>query len=704
VSKSTEASDVERDQEEPRDTLDKGKGKAKEFLVPETSAHHGRDNEITFARDTILDELEIRSLQPPDVETSAAGASRHKRRSDGPLGDDSTSLLGGNNWSFASLQEEKENSPVSGQSFSEARHAITSSSVEKSKGEPSEISAVQPTEAVRLMNLAPPPLMSEAEIRAMEQSPIEVVAEDGTVRTYSNVEEAFTANPLEPIEPELYDNVSEREDGEDNELEGLPDLIPGDQMPERHEPVLARPGEVPRFFGNVADFFWGGVDEEADNNGGGDDEHIVQDLAAEPPFVPVANEPFEQVDAEQDREVMAAALAAGIDPNDQDAIDDAEDFEGIMELVGMRGPIFSLVQNALFSAFLLALAVAVGVWIPYNIGRISLLLVANPGPAFKLPLRMIFGCAAFLQDLSLSVIGLASYLLVALLSTPLYLWYYLVRGEHRPELISTILTKSHVGPTAAKMSYDAMGRIVNGTIDSLSSFSDSDMFAFSAASHEALNSIHSLIVNTITGIGSLIVFVFVGDWHISPDGIGLYIIESARYCWNASATLPELIVKPDTWVISLEFAERTSPLDLELSVWDGWARFWAIFAGYTALCILGAMYVRKGSPFSSSQVGREWEASILDLLNQAGGVMKVILIISIEMLVFPLYCGLLLDAALLPLFENATIMSRINFIIDSPFTSMFVHWFVGTCYMFHFALFVSMCRKIMRKGVLCKSI
>jgi E3 ubiquitin-protein ligase MARCH6 len=112
--------------------------------------------------------------------------------------------------------------------------------------------------------------------------------------------------------------------------------------------------------------------------------------------------------------------------------------------------------------------------------------------------------------------------------------------------------------------------------------------------------------------------------------------------------------------------------------------------------------VKKGTPFSNGQIGREWEATIIDLLHQAGGVMKVILIISIEMLVFPLYCGLLLDAALLPLFDGATIMSRLLFMINSPCTSIFVHWFVGTCYMFHFALFVSMCRKIMRKGVLCK--
>ncbi|KAA8572221.1 hypothetical protein EYC84_002127 [Monilinia fructicola] len=128
---------------------------------------------------------------------------------------------------------------------------------------------------------------------------------------------------------------------------------------------------------------------------------------------------------------------------------------------------------------------------------------------------------------------------------------------------------------------------------------------------------------------------------------------------------------------------------------------WAILAGFATLALLGALYVKRGRPFSTEPGSlRDVETAVIDMLNQAGGVMKVIFIISIEMLVFPLYCGLLLDAALLPLFEGATIMSRISFTARSPLTSIFVHWFVGTCYMFHFALFVSMCRKIMRKGVL----
>ncbi len=112
--------------------------------------------------------------------------------------------------------------------------------------------------------------------------------------------------------------------------------------------------------------------------------------------------------------------------------------------------------------------------------------------------------------------------------------------------------------------------------------------------------------------------------------------------------------------------------------------------------------MRISASLQGKKRGEKVEGSVADVLYQAGGVMKVILIISIEMMVFPLYCGLLLDMALLPLFENASVMSRIDFTLTSPNTSLFVHWFVGTCYMFHFALFVSMCRKIMRNGVLCK--
>jgi E3 ubiquitin-protein ligase MARCH6 len=243
---------------------------------------------------------------------------------------------------------------------------------------------------------------------------------------------------------------------------------------------------------------------------------------------------------------------------------------------------------------------------------------------------------------------------------------------------------------------------MDGTVNSLAHIGDSEIFAFSAASHESLIYLENLVIDTLIAIGATVSYIFVGDYGVTRATIWAILVRAFTHGWLFMSTVPGFLARSNSWVISLEMGKRSSPLDLELSVWDGMDRFWAIVAGYTALSLLGALYVKKGSPFSTGPVGREWEATIIDLLNQAGGVMKVILIISIEMLVFPLYCGLLLDAALLPLFDNTTIVSRILFTFQSPLTSIFVHWFVGTCYMFHFALFVSMCRKIMRKGVLCK--
>ncbi|KAI9055712.1 hypothetical protein LZ554_000654 [Drepanopeziza brunnea f. sp. 'monogermtubi'] len=526
------------------------------------------------------------------------------------------------------------------------------------------------------------PASPSAQEDADAEGPIEILHQDGVTRTYENWDEVFDANPV--------DTDSDSETGLANA--NFNPLQPDTPLPVARGPVVARPAEGQGLLGDIAEYLWGGVGEGIIHEDlGTNDEHIVQDLAAEAPFVPVHHHDVLEQDAdfaEPDQAVVDAAIAAGLDPNDPDAIEEAEDFEGIMELIGMRGPIFSLVQNALFSAFLLALTVAIGIWIPYNIGRVSLLVAANPGPAVKLPLRYLFGFAALLQDFAVSAVGLMIYVALWIISSPF-------------KLFSSTANKDYgLGSTVLNLSRNAAGRMLNVTTSSLFEMFDSEIVPFSAASHESLISIRYFILNTMASIGSTVIYTFTGDYSVTLRGTSDFLAESFQYGWLLLASLPGLLAKPESWVISLEIGKRATPLDVGLSVWGATDRFWAIFAGYSALCLLGTLYVKKGSPFSNGQNGREWEALLIDFLNQAGGVMKVILIISIEMLVFPLYCGLLLDAALLPLFEDATIMSRILFTFRSPLTSMFVHWFVGTCYMFHFALFVSMCRRIMRKGVL----
>ncbi|CZS93416.1 related to SSM4-involved in mRNA turnover [Rhynchosporium agropyri] len=658
------------------------------------------------------------------INGASPSASRPRAISDGPQPRDTISPLANNSWSFSNLDAQvtqiddnvptsswsKENrKPVAerdlqtgpGTQIAEPREGQSSSFDQANQG----WKDAQDRRVQRAFEKAREArgIEEEPQVQSQVQEPIEehssseeplhIVGQDGLTRGARNWDEVFDANPVE--------SSTNSEAGLDANPNNLPEDAP---LPAELAPVLARPLAPQGFMGRVADFLWGGVnDDRREEDLGGNDEHIVQDMAAEAPFVPVAHHDHfdDHTDDDDDfalpdPDAVEAAIAAGLDPNDPDAMDEVEDFEGIMELVGMRGPIFSLVQNALFSAFLLALTVSIGVWIPYNIGRVSLLLTANPGPAFKLPLRFTFGIAAFLQDVCLSILGLLSYATLWLLSTPLELL-----SSYSPIRSTSIASRRFaLGSTAIGLSHDAVDRILNGTQSSLTNMFESEMFAFSAASHESLILMRSFILNVLASIGHAITYIFTGDYHVSVGAILQLIAGVAQHCWALLSALPALLAKPDSWVISLEVSKRAAPLNPELSVWDGTDRFWAVFAGYTALFLLGALYVKKGSPFSTGQAGREWEATVIDLLNQAGGVMKVILIISIEMLVFPLYCGLLLDGALLPLFEQTTIMSRIHFTIKSPLTSIFVHWFVGTCYMFHFALFVSMCRKIMRKGVL----
>ncbi|KAM7219112.1 hypothetical protein V8F06_005550 [Rhypophila decipiens] len=390
-----------------------------------------------------------------------------------------------------------------------------------------------------------------------------------------------------------------------------------------------------------------------------------------------------EVGLERDREVVEAAVAAGLDP---EALDDAEDLEGILELVGMRGPVVGLFQNAIFCTFLVSITIFLGIFVPYNIGRFTVWILANPVRIA----RIVFSLSKFVQDCALVVIGFASCLvsyslrfLTSILDSRLlndYLW-------------ATVLS-------SWSMTVSASNRIGASFSTEFPILSASEMRNFSAVSHQALLVVKENIGLGFSLVGQAVMFIVGGDYASKRTEAVAIASNVTALALGGLQRVPEAITNPSSWVINFSLPESSTPINPELAYWNGMDRFWAIIGGYVALFGIAGLYLRRGSPFSSSQTGQEWEASVIDALNQASGVMKVILIIGIEMLAFPLYCGMLLDIALLPLFEATSLKSRLLFTVNYPFTSIFVHWFVGTGYMFHFALFVSMCRKIMRKGVL----
>ncbi|KAI5305523.1 hypothetical protein KEM55_008951, partial [Ascosphaera atra] len=410
-------------------------------------------------------------------------------------------------------------------------------------------------------------------------------------------------------------------------------------------------------------------------------------------------------------EAAVAADAAAAAAADADAVDDADDLEGLLELVGLHGPLLGLFQNAVFSALLIAFTIAVAIWLPYLWGKIALVLLTNPVRLFVgVPITAMSVVADVVVDTCIGSLGyvcwLASFVL-RLLLRPLGMvlpfsflsWY---SGANAKDPLSSVSLSLVNGS----------GLRLKRLMDALLTYNDTDVPIFSVLAHKALLT-HQERVKMVAKFVYSVAKTVVYDAPLAAleaDGhVGVWdALRTAKY----SSVLDKVsAIAADTWssvmfILSKNKWANVKPgeathvvleLDRSLAHWSTKDRIIAIIMGYCFVASLCMLYLQIQALFRSPDADAN-DSAVMEALRQAGGVLKVTLIIGIEMLVFPLYCGILLDVALLPLFENVTLASRIAFTVRCPLTSLFVHWFVGTCYMFHFALFVSMCRKLMRTG------
>ncbi|XP_032669226.1 E3 ubiquitin-protein ligase MARCH6 isoform X2 [Odontomachus brunneus] len=79
-------------------------------------------------------------------------------------------------------------------------------------------------------------------------------------------------------------------------------------------------------------------------------------------------------------------------------------------------------------------------------------------------------------------------------------------------------------------------------------------------------------------------------------------------------------------------------------------------------------------------------------------IVKVSLLSVVEIGVLPLVYGWWLDICSLAMFD-ATLRDRESSFRLAPGTSMFIHWLVGTVYMYYFAAFILLLREVLRPGV-----
>ncbi|KAI6852879.1 hypothetical protein KC332_g310 [Hortaea werneckii] len=495
------------------------------------------------------------------------------------------------------------------------------------------------------------------------------------------------------------------------------------------QPQPAPPGP-PNVFHAVVDWFWGDInvpqaleqpagdrEERADGEGQVQQEALFvpavngQPAPTNPPaHAPAAAPPAEDAQ-HQDPEVLAAAQQAGLDA---DAVEDAEDLEGVFELVGLQGPLIGLFQTSTFCTILVTGTILSAVAGPYIWGKVVLSFIGQPTWwLFQMPLLVASTIADFVVDFTLMVGGWSTFVLTLatdLVLSALSAWVPALKNPEKwTEWIMSMAT------TTAGASFRRLREMVLTQESYESEMQGWNLFMLGASvdAHSSLRSVEGEVAAVLNFVGRGITSVVdtastgsVGDILASVWAtLAQASVLPAKFMAGVEALKPYTqpllkslgLLKTGSLTFTTPPAE---PIDPHLIYWTSNDRFLTVSIGYLSLAALAAVYVAADTPITRSEAGKKTEKIIRDTLRQAGGVLKVILIISIEMLVFPLYCGLLLDIAFLPLFEGASVSTRWAFAREHPVKFCFMHWFVGTCYMFHFALFVGMCRKILRKGVL----
>ncbi|KAK6519572.1 hypothetical protein TWF281_003395 [Arthrobotrys megalospora] len=386
---------------------------------------------------------------------------------------------------------------------------------------------------------------------------------------------------------------------------------------------------------------------------------------------------------------------------DDDVEVDVDDFDGVMELIGMRGPLMALVQNGIFSAVLISATIGIGVWFPYMWGRVVLTILSNPlGFFITLPYQAIIFTIELFIDLAIMFGSFLVYLSDLggrwLLRPAGWVFPYIKQASYSQgtaELTQNLATGAH-----GRIS-KSIGSLINHVVSMRTSQSPQNpLQLFKWPTVQSLDKTFAGISKTASLFGFNGTHVFqrlhqLVDYHVPTVQNVTVVFENAT-SFNAS-DFKDAASGNGTFIQELASTGR------EAVTWTPLDRIIIVIAGYFFISVMGAFYLQHKKNLAKKGIHPQgFDRKLVEGLGQAGSVMKVVLIIGIEMFVFPLYCGFLLDLALLPLFEHATIWNRWLFLKEFMFTSLFVHWFIGTCYMFHFALFVSMCRNIMRDGVL----
>ncbi|KAI6139827.1 hypothetical protein BKA82DRAFT_3988177, partial [Pisolithus tinctorius] len=327
-----------------------------------------------------------------------------------------------------------------------------------------------------------------------------------------------------------------------------------------------------------------------------------------------------------------------------------DDMEGALEAIGLRGPLFGVIQNAVLMVLVLDTAMGFGIWLPFTLGKTAALLSLDPPRALHilhLPIRAMRVITDPVVD---SVTFLLSRFMPPLFNMALELLFHFV----------LFAAEKSVGPTAA------------ATVIELRSWTSEG----AKLSERLVEWLRSPPEEPSPGLLSHIEDFFEGDSAIARF-LEPYFAEFGRSIRLAT--------------------ERAQKSWVHLALGHGAPeRTFAICLGYAVIALCLALYLNVFTVGNARSAGR----AVRNAVRQQLLVVKVAMFIIIELVIFPLGCGIMLDACTIWVFPEASFASRVSFFSQAPLTAMFYHWVAGTMFMYQFAILLAGCRSIMRPGAM----
>ncbi|KAJ3511235.1 hypothetical protein NLJ89_g4212 [Agrocybe chaxingu] len=336
-----------------------------------------------------------------------------------------------------------------------------------------------------------------------------------------------------------------------------------------------------------------------------------------------------------------------------------DDMEGAMEAIGMRGPIYGVFQNAALMIFVLDTAIGLCIWVPFTIGKTAALLSLDPRRLLQvlhLPIRAM----RLITD---PIVDLVAFVILRLILPRVLNGFSLIF-----RVIMFFLSNS-VGQFVPEKATIGMSAFSSKLLNHSTEFMNRPVEVFTAWTTPAnLTKELDLSDNSTSILMSI------------PDHLGF----TEPYFEALGSEVREFATKTQTTWITL--ALGTGPSN----------RAFAIFLGYLVVTLLFSIYLNILTVGNAKTAG----IAVRNAVRQQLLVVKVAAFIVIELVVFPLGCGIVLDLCTVWLFPEANIHSRIAFFTQAPLTAMFYHWIAGTMFMYTFAVLLSGCRSVMRPGAM----